>query len=818
MWALALAGIRRHRGGFVGVFVAVFLASTLMTGLGVLMESGLRGGVPPERYAAADVMVGGRQTLPVAEDLDVAFPERVTLPRETVDELAALPGVAEAVADVSVPLATADGETVDAHGWASAVLGSAELAAGDPPEGDREVVLGTGAGLEPGDEVVLSHGAEQATYTVSGTVAGDAGTVFLSDQRVEDLWPHEGQVATIGLLAEAGTDADDLAETVEREVEGVTAYTGRERGDLESLAAFSARDQLMVLSSSFTGVALMIALFVVAGTLSLAVAQRRRQFALLRAVGALPGQVQGLIRREVLLVAGAAAVLGVVPGFWAAGVLGSQFSRAGVMSSDFALAYSPLPALSAIVLSLGAALAAAWLAGRRTARISPVEALAEADVETPELSRVRVVSGVVLVALGLVASGTPLLVGGTTGLVAAASALLLLIFGVGLLGPLVVQRALDGAERLTRRSSSPGLTLAVANLRGYSRRTANAVVPLALAMSFACVQLFLPTTVDAEASDQSRDGLTADLVVAAPAGISPGAVQQVAGLDGVASVNPVVRSAVLVSGTMLEDPTVEPLAAQGIEPEAAPATLDLDVREGSLERLADEDTVALSVEGAGFLDAELGDMVGFRLGDGTPVDAEVVAVYERGLGFGDVTMDGETLRQHTTAGLDDYLLLTTEPGAGAQLRQELAALGLVSQTPDALADEGSSERDSQAWVNRIALTVILGYVALSVVNGLVMATLGRRRELTLLRLVGARDRQVRSMTLLESLATGALAVVLGTLVAVPPLIGIAFGVSGQPLPSVTPWLYGAIAAGVVALGVGSVMLPTRTVLRTRPAP
>ncbi|MCD4532862.1 FtsX-like permease family protein [Nocardioides sp. cx-169] len=815
MWGLALAGIRRHRGGFAGVFVAVLLASTLMTGLGVLLESGLRGGVPPERYESADVMVGGRQSLPLPEDLEVPFPERVTLPSTSVEELAALPGVADAVADMSVPLATVDGAEVDAHGWASASLGSDELVDGDAPADEREVVVASGSGQQPGDEIVLSHGGEPATYTVSGTVRADVATVFLSDSRVEELWPHSGQVGTVGLVAEPGTDAEDLAETVEREVDGVEAYTGRERGDLESLEALSARGQLMLLSSSFTGVALMIALFVVAGTLSLAVAQRRRQFALLRAVGALPGQVQGLIRREVLVVAGVAALLGAAPGYWAARVLGAQFTKAGVMSEDFALAYSPLPALGAVLLSVGAAVAAAWVAGRRTARISPVEALAEADVETPGLSRSRIVGGVVLIAGGLAAAGAPFIFAGAAGLVAAASSSLLLLFGVGLLGPLLVQRLLDVAHRVTGRSSSPGVTLAMSNLRGYSRRTASAVVPLALAMSFACVQLFLPTTVDAEASAQSRDGLSADLVVAAPAGISPGTVEQVAGMNGVKSVNPVVRSGVLLSGTTFGDPTVEPFAAQGIDPATAPGTLDLDVQDGSLERLGDPDTIALSSDAAHFLGAEVGETIGFHLGDGTEADADVVAVYDRGLGFGDVTMDGATLREHTTAGLDDYLLVTTEPGASVE--QDLGELGLVAETPDALAEDGSEARDSQAWVNRIALIVILGYVALSVVNGLVMATLGRRRELTLLRLVGARDRQVRTMTLLESLATGALAVVLGTVVAVPPLIGIALGVSGRPLPTIEPLAYAAIAVGVVVLGVVSVWVPTRTTLRTRPS-
>ncbi|HEX2130657.1 MAG TPA: hypothetical protein VHH15_03790, partial [Actinophytocola sp.] len=79
MRRLALAAIRHRRGSFVGVFVAVLCATVLMTALGVLFESGMRAGVAPQRYAGAAVVVGGQQAMPVTEDLDVPFSERVPL-------------------------------------------------------------------------------------------------------------------------------------------------------------------------------------------------------------------------------------------------------------------------------------------------------------------------------------------------------------------------------------------------------------------------------------------------------------------------------------------------------------------------------------------------------------------------------------------------------------------------------------------------------------------------------------------------------------------------------------------------------------------
>ena len=110
------------------------------------------------------------------------------------------------------------------------------------------------------------------------------------------------------------------------------------------------------------GTCVLVALFIVAGTLSLSVNSRRRDYALLRAVGASPQQVHALIAREVLSIAGAAALLGIVPGYALSTVLQSAFVTGGVIPGDFALVRGPLPAVAALVLVLGAAWGAARIA------------------------------------------------------------------------------------------------------------------------------------------------------------------------------------------------------------------------------------------------------------------------------------------------------------------------------------------------------------------------------------------------------------------------------------------------------------------------
>lgn len=817
MWSLAFASIRHHRRGFVGVFIAVLLATTLTTALGVLIESGLRGGVPVQRFSGAAVVVGAPQEQGVPDDIPQPLSERVLVSDDLVDAIAAVDGVEAAVGDVTVPLTTSEQVSVEAHRWNSAQLTPYAVSAGTAPAATDDVVVDDSFGLHPGDTVLLSHGGVAHDYTVSGTVSTSVSThvpqVFLSEAEIAQLWPHAGSVAVIGVIADKGTDAGELATRISRQVPEVVTYTGAARGDVETVADFGSRSLLMTLSGSLTGVAAIIAMFVVSSTLSLSIAQRRRGFALLRAVGTSPRQVHGLVVREVTLVAGLAAVIGAVPGLALAGWLGSQFAVAGVLPTDFALAYSPLAPLSAIALILGTALAGAAITARRPAKIAPVDALREAGVESPTLGKGRIVTGLVLVGIGLAGSLLPLVLRGTAALAGPAAAALTLIIGAALLGPWIVTHTLTLLGPLLRRSGSASASLADANARGFTRRMATAVVPLALGISLAIVQLFVPATVASEAGRQVANGTTADYVVSAPASqISPQLLNEVAALPGVDAVTPVVHSTALVTTGDGEFSMVEPTPIQGINPAATSETLDLDVGEGSLADLAKDDTIAVSSSfgfGAG---AGIGDRIELTLGDGTPFAATVVAVYERGLGFGDVTTAADALRPHTTNALDDYLLVSSDTNA-TEMQSAIAELGLSSEEPATLAAPGATEAATQSWVSIIALIVILGFVALSVVNTLVMATVERRNEFALLRQIGSTPAQIQRMTFIESLLVVGLAVVLGTAITLPPMIGIAMGISGQPIPTFQPVAYGIVAGATVLVGVLSIAVPTRSAVK-----
>ena len=818
MLALAKASIRHHRGGFAGVFIAVFLAAALITAMGVLIESGLRGGTAVQRLQAADVVVGAPQSIPVPEDLPAVFPERVLLPAETVEDIEAVPGVHAAVGTVEIPLATGDGTPVTAAGWDSAALAPFNLTAGEPPRAPDEVAVDASFGTEPGSRILLSHGGLPIEYTVSGTVAppeGDtAPAVFLSTSGAAALWPHGDSIATAGVLTEPGANPKQVAADIEAAVPGVVTYTGNARGDVENLGGAGARSMLLLLSSSLAGVAVMTAVFVTSGTLSLSILSRRREFAMLRAIGAGTDQTMGLVVREVLLVSGAAAVLGAVPGFWLAGILGGQFTAAGVIPEGFQLAYSPLPAVGAVLVSVAAAVGASLVSARGTVRAAPVTALREAITESGRLGRGRVITGLSLLGFGLLASLLPAAVPGSAGLTSAASSILLLVIGAGVLGPWIVSGTLKLMAPLLRRSRSAPLVLAGAGAEAFPRRLAAGIVPLALALALGSVQFFLPTTVESEAQRQSRDGVVAGYAVSSPGGISPELAETVAALPGVESATPVASSALLVQTRFLGlDDGVQPVGVQGVTPGNLDNVLDLGERDGSLERLSEPGTVAVSTDLARENGLSPGDEFRFHFGDGTAGTATVVATYERGLGFGDVTMANAALLPHTTTGLNDQLLLTAPDADPEELAPALEELGLTVLDRDGLSAAGAAERGAESWVNVLAMLILLGYLAVSVGNSLIMSTARRRPEMLLLRRLGATDGQLRRMTGAESALMVAAAVVVGSVLALPPLMGIALNVSGEPVPTIQPLVYLALAGGAALLGMGAVSVATRVALR-----
>ncbi|MCP9962832.1 ABC transporter permease [Streptomyces somaliensis] len=838
MLEIAWKTLRARKAAFLGAFVALFCGTAVLAASGILVESGLRTSVRPERYAGAPVVVGGNQTLRIpGGDFTVqeTLPERARLKADTVRAVARVPGVERAVGDYdfAAALAVPGAGPVSGHGWDSAVLGPFRLTEGRAPASALDVVLDSAtaraAGVRAGDRLRVVVEAVPAEYRVAGIAApaGGAvlerrGAVFFTTATAARLSGHPGAFDAVGVLAGDGTDADDLADRIEGAVSGTVAYTGNDRSHLEFPDIGSSSGLLMLVATSFGGMAAFVAMFVVAGTLGLSVNQRRREFAVLRAIGSTPRQVYKLVLGEALLVSVVAGVLGCVPGVAVAELLRGLFAGFGAIPEDLPLVVGPGPMVVALVLGVATALLAGLIAAYRPARINPVDALGEAAVERRGLPVWRVLLGLFLFGIGTLLALMPLVVRSEFGAAGAAARRCSAWSGSPCWAPLVV-RALVAVIGLPLRASRVSGFLAASNSLTSARRLSSAVMPLVLAIGFSVTLVYTQTTLSAVSGRQVEEGLGADYVVGdgGSGGLAPQVVDRVRGVKDVEVATAVSTSKGFMSVTVLEDKEIAGFSLRGVTPEKLSRTIDLGIVDGDIGDLRGR-ALAMEDSQATLLGASVGERVPLYLGDGALVELKLVATYERGIGFGEMTVPQEVLAGHTTARSPGQLLVRVRDGGdraavGAALRELAGAHPTLSvQDRGGFSAGVREEATTAAWVNLTGLAMILAYIAISVVNTLVVATAARSREFALMRLIGMTRRQVVRTLRWESLLMCAIAVLLGTAMTLLPLGALSVAFLGRPLPAGSPLVYVSVVGATVVLGIVATMLPVRLSLRAKP--
>ncbi|OWA08318.1 hypothetical protein B9W62_18815 [Streptomyces sp. CS113] len=844
MLHLALRMAAHRITALLAVACAVLGGAALITTTGVLAESGLRSQLPPGRLGGADVVVAAGQEFHPSGDLPIALPERATVPARLVDRLAALPGVTAAVGDIGFPAALVDrrGRPVPVaedpatagHGWSSTRLLAGARVEGRAPSGAKAVAVDAAAadaaGLAVGDRVrVVANGRPAAAYRVSALVdaPGAGGGVWFADGTAAALagrdtggaGPRAGTVDLVGLRAADGA-GERVADAVREEVAGtgLRVTTGADRGEAVAPGVGSARSLLILLAGSLGGIVLLITGFVVAGALGVTIAGQRRDLALMRAVGATPKQIRRLAAAQSTVVAVIALVPGVAAGYLLAGHFRELLADRDVLPSALPLTVSPLPALATLLLVAAAVQLSARCAAWRTSRMPATEAVAESRSEPRTPSRARTTAGLLLILGACALSVVPLLSRTVLGASVTSMAGIVAAIGLALSGPALVRSAGEAVVRRLRPGVAAPTWLALSNVRAYALRLSGVVSPLAMGVVFVLTYTLTQTTVLAATSDDTRTGTLAQYELTAPAlgGLPGGTLSAVRDVPGVRAAAPAGTTTVVWEYDELGEPAAESASAMILGPDAR-GVVDLGVTEGSLDRLTGA-TVAVGAEAARTRDAGVGKRLRLVLGDGARVDARVVAVYDRGLGFGPVVLSRELAAGHTTTGLDQRALVRTDGTreAGRALA-ELAAgrpgLAVASTAPDTTGADAPPE----VWVNLAVVVVLLGYLLLSIANKLVAATAQRRAEIAALRLVGTTPRQVRAMMRREAAVIAAAALVCGLLLSAVPLALLGQGFLGRPWPAGPAWLLPAVAVTVVLTSYLTIELPTRHALRTPPA-
>ncbi|GGW80206.1 FtsX-like permease family protein [Streptomyces lomondensis] len=799
---LARAALRFRPAAFVGTFVALVLAATIVSACGILLETGVRATVPPQRYAHAPVVAAAEQRVGKPDESD-AVPDRARLDDSLVAKAAAVPGARAAIPDVTFPVLAPEG-ALTAHGWGSTAFTGERLTAGRAPA-PGEVVLAGSTEATVGTSLTLTTPDGPRTYRVSGTIAAKdttKPTVWFADTEAVRVCGHPHRIDTIAVLPDPGVSTATLASRVAHALGGTAeVHTGDDRGTVENPALTEAKEVLTGIGGSFGGVATMVAVFTAAGTVALAVGRRAREFALLRAIGTTPRQVRRTIATEALLVAPVAGALGCLPGIALAAWWFGQLKDKGAVPEAVDLAVSWIPLVVTAGTVLVTALLAGYVAAHRSSRIKPGQALSEASVERLHPGWIRTPLGVAAAAGGFVCAGLAASATGEDAANAALGVVMLFMLAVALLGPLVA-RACAALFGLPLRGAGAPAALAAANSRTNARRLASAITPIVLAMAFSSVLVFLHTSEERATAEQQRAGIAADHIVTADEGVlPPDAVHRAGRIPGVTAAVGLLKTSVLVPATGV----LTPVSAQGVTGTARDLTAvqDLDVERGRLSLKPGE--IALDASVADNAGVRVGDRVRIHLPDGTRADPLVTATYGRGMGLSQVTLSRADLARHVTSAFD------TELWVKGGKAEALAPLGRVLDRADHTTAL-SLDRELNAWANTVMAAVLGGFAAVAAVNTLVMTVLDRRGELGTLRLLGSTRRQVLRMVRWEALLVAVAGIALGTAIALATLVPMMRGLTGQG-PYIPPLVYGSFAAAILLLGLTAVTLPARAALR-----
>jgi putative ABC transport system permease protein len=748
------------------------------------------------------------------------------------DDIEAVDGVVRAVPDLAgnALLQGADGTAVRSGG--APALGFAwdpddptvRLVDGRGAEAADEVVVETRtleqSGLELGEATVLVVNGTPLDVTVVGEATNDTPTagatiVLLEEGLAREQFAPTGLVPGFTVSAEEGVSQEEVVERVAAVVpDGAEVVTGQQQADETQEALAEALGFVTVFLLVFAGVALFVGAFIIFNTFSMLVAQRARELALLRAVGATRGQVTRSVLGESLLIGLVGSVAGLAVG------IGLAAAMQALIGGQFGLELEGLPVttrtvVATLLVGVLVTAVAAVLPARRASAIAPVAAMRDEQALPATAVRLRAVSGLALAAVGAVAIGLVLADVVTWQPLAVLGAGVAAVFlGVATASP-AVSKPVVWALTAPLAGGAVG-RLAQRNGLRNPRRTAATASALMIGLALVGTVSVLASSASASVSDIVEDEFVGDLVVSdgGQPTIAASVAQQVADVEGVAAVLELPFTPATVDG---ED---------GLVGAVDPATLSGLVRltpvAGSLDDLGDG--VWLTETEADDRAVDVGDTVAVRVGNGETADREVLAVYEDSQL---VALDAVVSQEVYDAGLEGLQSAGGGPGSVqfvlvdvaddadlAAVRDDVTEVASQFLTLSVLdAEEFTSQQAAQ--INQVLglLYALLGLslviATLGVVNTLALSVVERTREIGLLRAIGLDRPQLRRTVRIEAVATTVFGALLGITLGLAFGLALQRGLAGDGLEVLAvPWTTVAVVlVGSALVGVVAAILP-----------
>ncbi len=835
MFKLTYKGLWAHKLRFALTGLAVVLGVAFMAGTMILTDTMGRtfDGLFDTANKGVDVVVrraatvdGGLEGADVRERVDSA----------TLARIRAIDGVDTAVGSIMgmATLVAPDGKAAAGGGMGGTMgtnwvddprLNAFAIATGRAPQTADEVVLDQSTvnrdGRKLGDKVTVLAKGDPTTLTLVGTATfGDADgipgstLVATTDATAQTLFAQPGAYDSV-VIASDGTQTPEALSARVGTVLGTERFetltgaadTANNKADLKQALGFFSTFLL-----AFAYISLFVGMFIIYNTFSIVVAQRSKEMAMLRAIGASRRQVVKSVLFESIAVGLVASAVGLGVGVLMSFGLRTLLGAVGLEIPGGSVVITPQTVVTAFLVGSVVTVLSALAPALRASKVKPIAALRDMAVDSSGASLRRTIAGTVITGLGVTAFAAGVVGSGSEALAMLGVGAVVTIIGVFVLGP-VIARPVMGVlgKPITRLSGTTG-RLAAENAKRSPKRTSATASALMIGVALVSFITILATSTKASVSDTVGRSLRADYVIGSGGfggtGLSPTLGAGVAKLPQVAAVSP-VRSIPVSMGTgssnvvAVETATIEQL-------------FDLKVTAGRIGDVAGA-SVAVRTTKAADEGLALGDTVRMTFARTGEVELTVRAFFDEMLP--NVAGDGYLIGIDTyEANVTDHsdLQLFVKVAEGVDPAQSSAALeSALAAWPNAdLQDQAAFKASITGEIDMI-LNLIYGLLALAVVialigiaNTLALSVHERRRELGLLRAVGMTRPQVRSSIRWESVMIALFGTALGFFLALAGSWGIvtaisedqAMSLSVPPVQMIVIVTLAAIAGVVAAVG------------------
>jgi putative ABC transport system permease protein len=708
-----------------------------------------------------------------------------TVPASEVAAVRAVNGVAKATGDVSVNGAIPIGHNGKAiQSTTGTQLGGnwtgtdnlVQMRSGHGPQAPDQVVINAGlaktGNFKVGQPIKVIVQGKIRTYTISGiygysgnrdSLAGETSVQFTTATAQRVLLGRTGVFSDITVVGDPSVSQDTLKNRISNTLgDSYKVQTGDQLAKKSTDAIRQGLNFFNYILLGFAGVALFVGAFLILNTFSIIVAQRTRELALMRAMGASRRQMINSVLLEAVVIGVLAGALGLVAGIGIGALLGYAFTHIGGGNLSLSIGVPASAVIASFAVGIIITVVAALFPSLRASRVPPVAAMRDAATPDRPLTRLTVAGGIVFVAgAGLLSLGLFGSLSGTATLWSILAGVLIAFIGVALLTPVISRPVVSVIGRLF--FTTPG-KLGRRNSGRNPRRTAITAAALMVGIALITGISTVLSSVQASINKVSDDQIKAQLVVsgqqtsAIPPTFDPALLPKMRAISGVRAVAGLYTDAAKVDGS-----TEYVMATD--DQAAVAKSLSLTRRSGSISSLSG-DQVIVSKNTAKTNHLKVGDTVRIRMARGSGTYT-VSGIY----GQGGTTLTGWILPASAakdfsvTSPTTAYVWVgggTSVKGVEHRINRMLAANPLVSVTDrSTYVSQQTSAFDTVETMIQVLLTLAIVIAALGVINTLVLSVLERTRELGMLRAIGMKRRQLMGMITAESVTISVFGAVLG---------------------------------------------------------